>query len=191
MAKTNTKQWGYMFGIGIGIIFVTAFFVSQLLLPLIFGRPDTIQTPEVIGLNLSKAKRILQEEKLHVVVKDSLFNESVKMDIVLEQSPVPGAKIKEDGTVFLIISKGSKMVSVPNVIGSSFQDAMLVLRMSNLRGSVIDSVYSDTTPQNADLRSSPNPNSKVEKHSMVRLTLSRGSQPVTDSLNWLFDESGL
>jgi beta-lactam-binding protein with PASTA domain len=51
------------------------------------------------------------------------------VDAVLDQSPAPGEKIKEDGTVFLVISKGSKMVKVPNVLGASFQDAMITLRI--------------------------------------------------------------
>ncbi len=180
-----------MLGIGLGIIFVTAFLTSQVVLPLIFGRPDTIQAPEVIGLSLSKAKRILQEEKIHVVVKDSLFSETVRLDVVMDQSPGPGSKIKEDGTMFLVVSKGSKMVKVPDVLGLPFQDAMLSLRNYELRSTIVDSMYSSRYPQNSVVKSIPSANSKVEKRSLVKLTLSRGTEPVPDSLSFLLDESGL
>lgn len=191
MQNYSAKQWGYMIGIGLGIVFVTAFITSQLVLPLVFGRPDTIQTPEVIGLSLNQAKRILQEEKLHVVVKDSLYSETDRVDAVLDQSPAPGEKIKEDGTVFLVISKGSKMVKVPNVLGASFQDAMITLRNSDLRSAIVDSVYSESTSRNMVLRSSPSPNSRVEKRTLVKLTLSRGPEPLPDSLSFLSDDSGI
>lgn len=191
MFNYNAKQWGYMAGIGLGIIFVTAFITSQLILPLVFGKPNKVNTPEVIGLSLVQAKRILQEEKLHVVVKDSLYHETAKMDQVLDQSPAPGARIKEDGTVFLVVSKGSKMVTVPSVLGLSFQDAMLTLRNSDLRSTIVDSTFSSNVPRNMVLGSNPSANSKVEKRSLVKLTLSRGSEPLADSLSFLRDESGL
>jgi serine/threonine-protein kinase len=191
MQNYSAKKWGYMLGIGLGIIFVTAFLTSQVVLPLIFGRPDTIQAPEVIGLSLSKAKRILQEEKIHVVVKDSLFSETVRLDVVMDQSPGPGSKIKEDGTMFLVVSKGSKMVKVPDVLGLPFQDAMLSLRNYELRSTIVDSMYSSRYPQNSVVKSIPSANSKVEKRSLVKLTLSRGTEPVPDSLSFLLDESGL
>jgi serine/threonine-protein kinase len=191
MQNYSAKKWGYMLGIGLGIIFVTAFLTSQVVLPLIFGRPDTIQAPEVIGLSLSKAKRILQEEKIHVVVKDSLFSETVRLDVVMDQSPGPGSKIKEDGTMFLVVSKGSKMVKVPDVLGMPFQDAMLSLRNYELRSTIVDSMYSSRYPQNSVVKSIPSANSKVEKRSLVKLTLSRGTEPVPDSLSFLLDESGL
>jgi serine/threonine-protein kinase len=191
MQSMNAKQWGYMIGIGLGIIFVTAFVSSQLILPLVFGGPNKVQTPEVVGLSLAQAKRLLQEEKLHVVVKDSLYSESSKLDQVLDQSPAPGTKIKEDGTVFLVVSKGSKMVTVPSVLGTSFQDAMLTLRNSDLRSAIVDSVFSYSIPRNMVLRSNPSPNSKVEKRTLVKLTLSKGEEPLPDSLSFLLDDSGL
>jgi len=191
MPSYSAKQWGYMLGIGLGIIFVTAFVTSQILLPLIFGRPDTVHTPEVIGLSLAQAKRILQDEKLHVVVKDSLYSETARIDAVLDQAPAPGAKIKEDGTVFLIVSKGSKMVTVPSILGISFQDAMITLRNSDLRSAIVDSVYSYSVPRNTVLSSTPSANTKVEKRTLVKLTLSRGPEPLPDSLSFLRDESGL
>lgn len=173
-----------MFGIGLGIIFVTAFIISQILLPLAFGRPKKVETPNLVGMGLIEAKNTLIKKKLHVVVKDSLYSEAVKMDQVLDQSPAPGTKIRQEGTVFLVISKGSKMVTVPDLRGSSFQQAMVMLRNYDLRSSIVDSVYSYDYDQNTVLRSSPSAGSKLEKRSMVRLTLSRGPEPQADSLDF-------
>lgn len=164
------------------MIFITAFIFSKAVLPLIFGRPDIIETPQVVGKEFMSAKRMLQESKLHVVVRDSLFSESVKEHIVLEQSPLPGSKQRVDGTVYLTVSKGSRLVSVPNVLDMNFQEAMISLRNSDLRSTIVDSVYSATTERDAVIRSNPYPNSKVERKTVVRLTLSRGEEPLPDSL---------
>ena len=96
MASKNAKKWGYSIGIGSGIIFVTAFLFSQIILPLLLGRAEKFQTPELTGLSMSQTRRILQDLKLHPVVKDSLYSESVKLDVVMDQSPAPGAMIKEE-----------------------------------------------------------------------------------------------
>ena len=84
MAQINWTKTGYLVGIAFGIIFVTAFIFSQLIFPFVLGRPSVVETPDVTGLGLVQAKRILQQEKLHVVVKDSLFSETAKAEEVLE-----------------------------------------------------------------------------------------------------------
>ncbi|MDD3563400.1 MAG: PASTA domain-containing protein [Candidatus Cloacimonetes bacterium] len=184
MSKTDLKKWGYMFGIGLGIIFVTAFIFSQLILPVAFGRPKKVETPHLVGMGLAEAKKVLTNAKLHVVIKDSLFSEVIKMDHVLSQAPVPGDKVRQEGTVFLVISKGSKMVTVPDLRGNRFQHAMVTLRNYDLRSSIVDSLYSDEYAQNEVIRSQPSAGTKLEKKSMVRLTLSRGPEPQADSLGF-------
>lgn len=181
MAHINWKKSWYMAGIGLGIIFVTAFLFSQILFPMILGRPSVVETPDVVGMGLVQAKRLLQAEKLHVVVKDSLYSETAKLDQVLEQAPKPGTELKEDGTVYLVVSKGSKMVDVPRLIGLSYQEALITLRNYDLRFSVVDSLYSDTEPRNTVMRSTPMSGSKVEKRTTVKLTLSKGPEAVPDS----------
>ncbi len=181
MHKYNWKKTWYSLGIGFGIIFVTAFIFSQLIFPMLLGRPSIVETPDVVGMGLVQAKRILQEEKLHVVVKDSLFSEIAKVDQVLDQSPKAGTELKEDGTVYLVVSKGSKMVRVPDLIGVSFQEALISLRNYDLRGSIVDSLYSDSEPRNTVMRSLPMGGSKVEKKSTIKLYLSKGPEPLPDS----------
>ena len=171
-----------MLGIGLGIIVVTAFVFSQLVFPVLLGRTPKIETPDVLNLSLLQAKNKLQKEKLHAVVKDSLFSETAEVEAVLEQSPNAGEKIRQDGTVYLIISKGSATVKVPYITGKSFQEAFIVLRNNNLHGIVADSTYSDLYPANCVVRSVPASGDRVNKETTVKLILSRGSMALPDSL---------
>jgi len=183
MNKHKVQKGFYAIGIGLGIIFVTAFLFGQVLLPFAIGRPEKVKIPDVVGMILAQAKRVLAEDKLHVVIRDSLYSETAKIDHVLEQTPSAGSLLKEEGTVFLVVSKGSKMVTVPDILGTSFQDAMIILRNHNLRSTVVDSVYSDSVARNAVLRSVPAPGTKVERQTLVRLSLSRGPEIIPDSLD--------
>ncbi|MDD2227823.1 MAG: PASTA domain-containing protein [Candidatus Cloacimonetes bacterium] len=183
MHSSKLKQAGYLLGIGLGIVIVTAFAFSQIIFPVILGRTPKVEIPEVTGLTLLQAKRMLQDEKLHVVVKDSLFSESARVETVLEQNPIAGEKIRQDGTVYLIISKGSPNVVVPSIIGRPFQEVIVSLRSLGLHTLVADSTYSDIYTVNAVMRSIPSSGSKVNKGSTVRLILSRGSMQIIDTLS--------
>ncbi len=183
MNNEQLKKIGYLLGIGLGIIIVTAFIFSQIIFPVILGRTPKIDTPDVMGTGLLQAKRILQAEKLHVVVKDSLFSDTDAIETVLEQHPEPGEKIRQDGTVYLVISKGSSSVTVPSIIGRPFQEVIITLRNLGLHTLVADSTYSDIYSVNTVMRSIPSSGSKVNKSSSVKLILSKGSMPMADTLD--------
>lgn len=180
MNKLTTQKALYLVGIGLGIIIVTAFVSSQLIYPVILGRAQDIETPNVVGISVSSAKRILNESKIHVVVKDSLWSEDAKLETVLEQKPSPGTMIKPDGTVYLVISKGSKVVNLPSLLGMNYQQAYLLLRNMGLKSIVADSTYSESYPVNSVIQSIPNEGTKVKKNTIVRLYLSRGPEPIEE-----------
>lgn len=175
--KDSSYKWLYMAGIGFGIILITAFISSQILYPLFLGRSKSVEVPKVTGLSLASAKRILTEKKLHAVVTDSLWSEEIRVEEVMQQKPVEGEKMKPDGTVYLVISKGSKVVKMPSVLGMTYQQAYMLLRDLGLRSAVADSLYSDSYPVNTIVRSSPSEGLKVDKNTNVKLYLSRGPDP--------------
>ncbi len=182
MKKKKATKTLYYIGIGIGIILVTAFVSSQIIFPILLGRAKDVQTPDVVGMNLSAAKRMLNESKLHAVVRDSLYSEDTRIETILEQKPAPGTMQKPDGTVYLVISKGSRVVKMPSVLGIHYQQAYLLLRNMGLHSTVADSMYSDTYPVNTVIRSSPSEGSNVDKKTNVKLYLSRGEEPLTESI---------
>lgn len=183
MRKIDYQKLGYLAGIGLGIIIVTAFIFSQLVFPIVLGRTPKVETPDLTGMNLVQAKRVLQKEKLHVLVKDSLFSETAPVETVLEQNPEPGEKIRQEGTVYLVISKGSATVRLPSYIGRPFQEVFIGLRNLELFSAVIDSTYSDLYPVNTVVRTIPSSGEKVLKRSTVKLILSRGNYPQADTLD--------
>jgi len=178
MKNAKLQKSLYIVGIGIGIILVVAFLTSQIIYPILLGRPGVVEVPDVTGISLTQAKRVLHEKRLHVVVSDSVWSEETKVEYVLEQQPEPGSDLKHDHAVYLVISRGSREVRVPDVIGSQYHRAYIQLRSSGLKAVIADSLYSDQYPANAVVRCSPAVGTKVNKQSSVRLFLSRGTEPV-------------
>lgn len=179
MRNNNSQRALYIIGIGLGIIFLSAFVTSQLIFPVLFGRARNIEVPNLVGSNISAARRSMQEKGLHVIVRDSVYSETERIETILEQYPKEGKRLKPEGVVYVVVSIGSKMVPVPSVVGSTFTEAYLTLRNSGLRGSVADSLYSESYQVNTVIRSSPSVGSKIEKGKTVKLYLSRGPEPPT------------
>jgi len=187
MNKNIRVLWGYYLGIGFGIILVVAFFTSQMFMPLFFGRARSLRVPNVINMHLTKANGILIDNKLHGVVRDSTWSDEIQNGFVISQKPDPGDKIKPDGSVYLIISSGSKYVKVPNLLGMTVQSAWIVLRNNGLRISVTDSIYSDLYSINTVVQSSPSIGERVEKNSRIKLYISKGTGRTNDTLDVISD----
>jgi len=183
MEKDRLKIISYYIGIGLGIILVVAFLTSQILMPLFFGRARTIKVPNLIDVASSKASTILINNKLHPVVKDSTFSDDIKSGYIISQKPEPGEYIKPDGTVYLIVSMGSKFVKVPKLVGLNVQSAWILLKHNNLKFTIVDSVYSDLYPANTVVQSSPATGERIEQNSSVKLFISKGQLTYADTLN--------
>ncbi len=174
--KIDWRKVGYLAGIAFGIVIVTAFISSQIIYPILLGGSASVVVPNVTGISLAKAKSILHEDRLHVIVKDSVWSDEVPVQFVLEQQPEEGKKLKQDQAVYLVISRGSKIVRVPEIIGMQYQEAYIRLKNSSLKTVIVDSLYSDRYPVNTVVKCMPAPGNKIEKMKKVKLFLSRGPE---------------
>ncbi|HOG31189.1 MAG TPA: PASTA domain-containing protein [Candidatus Syntrophosphaera sp.] len=178
MASEISKKFWLTVGIGAGIIFLSAFITSQIIFPIIFREPKQIEVPNLVGISSAAARQTLSALGLHAVVKDSIWSETERIDTVLEQNPAGGALIKPEGTVYLRVSRGTRKVGVPSVVGLSYQEAYYTLVNAGLKGVVADSLYSDSYAPNTVIRCIPGVGSKIELGAVVRMYMSRGPEPV-------------
>jgi beta-lactam-binding protein with PASTA domain len=182
MDKDKTKFYSYYIGIGLGIILVVAFFISQIFMPIFFGRPKTIEVPNLDKLMATQAIRVLVDNKLHGVVKDSTWSDIVPYNYVISQKPEAGDLIKPDGTVYMIVSRGSKTVKVPEIVGLNVQAAWIVLKNTGLRFTIADSIYSNLYPVNTVVQIAPGVGEKVERKRKIKLYISKGPDNSADSM---------
>jgi len=80
----------------------------------------SLKVPTFVGLDLDEANRLAEDGKLNLLVIDSsTYNPKVEGGIILEQSPTPDAKVKEQRSVYLTISKSiPNDVSLPDLVGN-------------------------------------------------------------------------
>ncbi|MFG2677898.1 Stk1 family PASTA domain-containing Ser/Thr kinase [Streptomyces sp. NPDC048392] len=90
---------------------------------LVVSKGSPIDVPDVTGDDLDDAKDELTELGLEVRVADARVNSEYDSGRVARQTPGPGGRAAEGDTVTLTVSKGPRMVEVPDVVGDSVDDA--------------------------------------------------------------------
>jgi len=79
-----------------------------------------IKVPQFVGMDIEEAQNIGKNKKLNLLVIDSsTYNPKVAGGVILEQSPTPSAKVKEQRSVYLTISKYiPNDVALPDLVGN-------------------------------------------------------------------------
>jgi serine/threonine-protein kinase len=169
--------------------FAVVIFVGFFLFLLIVDRaimPAVVHTgrgnillPDVTNLSLKEAEKILQKRDLSLKVLAEEYNPLKPPGTILSQSPVPQTKVKKGRIVKVVVSKGEKMVLVPNLKGVSLRQAGLMLAGQGLEQGEINWVPSDSFPENVVVESSPSFGLSVPLGMSVNLVVSLGISPGT------------
>jgi len=111
---------------------------------------------------------------LHMGVREERFSTGAPYGSVLEQDIEAGATIKRGRTVELILSKGTKVVAMPQLKGlPSLRQARLLLEQNGLEAAVEDWIFSDE-PKDTVLAQTPEAGSEIARGTRVSLLSSLG-----------------
>lgn len=102
-------------------------------------------------------------------------------DKVVETAPMIGMEVPVSGVVQLRIGNGPKVVTVPNLVGQTQEQARIYLEQIQLRMAVVQ-VDSDL-PAGQIVSSSPNAGQEVDEGSVVQVSVSRGNMFVMPNLD--------
>ncbi|WP_406154546.1 Stk1 family PASTA domain-containing Ser/Thr kinase [Streptomyces sp. NBC_01023] len=94
---------------------------------LVVSKGAPVDVPDVTGESLEDARADLQDENLKVVVAPEQINSPEDAGQIAKQSPADGAQAAEGDTVTLTVSKGPRMITVPDVTGDNVDDAKSAL----------------------------------------------------------------
>jgi len=81
---------------------------------------EGIVVPDLKGMTYEKAYRLLDENKLTIVVSDSGYNKQLPADCILAQTPGHGQRVKEGHVVYVTVnSPSSPTLSIPDIVDNS------------------------------------------------------------------------
>ncbi|MDR9396344.1 Stk1 family PASTA domain-containing Ser/Thr kinase [Pontimonas sp.] len=93
--------------------------------------------PDVEGLSVEQAQEALQEVELQGVVGgDGEFSETIDEGLVIQYSPSTHDAVEPGDTVTLTISRGPPLVTIPDLVGETIQDAVDALEDLGLEADV-------------------------------------------------------
>lgn len=133
--------------------------------------------PDVTNKHYQEATIELQNAGFIVEIASTEASDSVTVDYVISTDPAPGEELAAGSTVFLTVSAGPsiKVVTMPNLVGSTEKDAIARIESSNLS-------YGDTTYIHSDydegtvIRQSIDAYSDVEEHTRIFIWVSLGPE---------------
>lgn len=116
----------------VGVI-VAILLVSSLLMNIITRHGTHRTVPDFSGIRIADAVAMADEERLEIIVNDSLFVPAYEGGIVLEQLPKGGVEVKAGRKIYVTINSfRQKMVEVPYVAGRSLRQAKNMLEVAGL-----------------------------------------------------------
>lgn len=119
--------------IAVALIFLVGFIFFESL-GWITHHGESLKVPNVMGKNVDSATDLLEKQGFDVVITDSLYTDTVALNIVKKQLPDPNATVKVNRTVFLNVNPRSlPMVEMPKLEGLSFRFALDNLTRNHLK----------------------------------------------------------
>lgn len=140
-------------------------------------RGARVEVPDVVGMDVDRATRILEDEGLAVDTEERTSRKPEGE--VLEQDPEAGEIAREGDTVTLTISEGLPDVEVPDLEGMTVGEAREELKEARLRLGEVTEQPDEDAPDGEIIDQTPDAGSEIEARSRVDVVLSGGPATVT------------
>ena len=140
-----------------------------------------VKIPNVVGEKVEDAKSKL--EGLGLKVLEVTEESDQEKGIVLKVDPNVDSTVKSGSEVKLTVSGGEGQIKVPNFAEMNLDSVKRTLKSLGLELGTVDEEYSDSVPRGEVISQSPNANESVDKGSKVNVTLSKGKEIKTTTLN--------
>ena len=93
---------------------------------------STVKVPDVMGLDIDEAAKILKQAGLTETHK-AMPNDQVEQNLVYLQNPKAETTIRKGDAVILVISSGPVPFEMPNVVGMTADEATAQLQTKNMK----------------------------------------------------------
>jgi len=151
---------------------VTGFFYAN---GSIFGQE--VSVPNIEGKTITEAKKELAELDLILEVIGEQASERYAKDEIVSQNPASGQKVKEGRKIEVILSKGSDLKKVPNLVGLDFSSVEIYLRNEQLELGIVDKIYDARYPVDTVISQSPSQGKMVKEGTGINVMVSKGEAP--------------
>jgi serine/threonine-protein kinase len=135
----------------------------------------TVHVPDLTSLSLEAATAALREKGLLLEEAAQRNDEIIEAGKILAQDPPPGADIKMDRKVKVVLSLGNQVSTIPDLRGGAARKAQITLQQQGM--TLGDQVYVATrrAGENVVIAQDPLPQSAGLREARVAILVSRGT----------------
>ncbi|MGR8011057.1 Stk1 family PASTA domain-containing Ser/Thr kinase [Streptomyces hypolithicus] len=133
------------------------------------------RVPSLLGQTEREATGRLSSAGLEVRTVQREYSESFDRGTVMDSDPESRARIRDNGSVTLVVSRGPEIVKVPDLGGTPLAKARSELKKAGLAPGVVTEAFSEDVPKGSVLSTDPRPGTGQNPDSAVALVVSKGS----------------
>ena len=137
--------------------------------------PKDVSLPDFVGKTVDEAKAEVEASDTYhfTFVEEPKSDATAAAGTILDQTPKGGTTVKDNASITLTVSSGSEPVTIPDLAGSSQEDAEAALTNLGLTPKST-SVPSDTVDKGTVISTDPPANTQVKKGDSVTVLVSSG-----------------
>ncbi|UCA49598.1 Stk1 family PASTA domain-containing Ser/Thr kinase [Streptomyces sp. WA6-1-16] len=133
------------------------------------------QVPSLLGQTQQTAEKRLADAGLGLKGVDRVFSDTVERGEVVSSKPDSGDRIRGNGSVTLVVSRGPEIVRVPDVVGASLADARRSLKKVGLVPGMVTREFSEDVERGEVIRTDPRAGTDRNPDTAVALVVSKGA----------------
>ncbi len=158
---------------------IPLFFALFILLGLFFGFitfkilsfSRTVEVPSLTNLTMLEANESLSKTGLYLKIEGEDFDPAIQAGRILRQDIPAGNKVKEKRSIKVIVSKGPRISSVPQLVHETLTDAESLLMQKGLSIGKVIYVHTDTVEKGKIIAQKPEPHERLSDKITVLVSL--------------------
>lgn len=133
------------------------------------------QVPSLLGQTQQTAEKRLSDKGLGLKGVERVFSDTVERGSVVGSDPASGDRIRGNGSVKLVVSRGPEIVRVPDVVEGSLADARRALKKVGLVPGMVTREFNEDVARGEVIRTDPRAGADRTPDTAVALVVSKGA----------------
>ncbi|SCI73533.1 Serine/threonine-protein kinase PrkC [uncultured Clostridium sp.] len=177
----SKKRWKIA-AVVLSIILIIQVLVVGKIASSMFGKNKTEEgkAPDFINMELSEAQKVAGDMGINISVRIEEYSSKVSKNHIIDQAPKAGTQINPGDTISVVVSKGEKQTSIPNLVGLTLGEAQSIISENKLSLGTVNYEYNDSHEKDVVLHQSPSSGS-IQAGDKINLVVSNGPKPVETS----------
>ncbi len=134
--------------------------------------------PDLTHRTLESARSLCRVNRLNISVKEYRFDPKIAANFILDQDPKAEEKVKSGRLIQVVVSRGSRTITVPEVMGHSLREGTLAIDNAGLHVGRVTHIANERIAKDQVLDQWPKHGHNITSGSNVNLLVSSGPRPL-------------